>query len=744
MINVSQDFRDQLKNGNRNYVTDVDITLADETELHFDNTNLKGFTIEESVSDDNRLTALGAAVINQLEITIDNASEEYSEYDFTGAKIDAKVGIVTPQYTYTAYNSVGPADVVSFYPPFSAPLRSCTVSITDAQSEIMIDASELTSITLPGTVYAGTVDLVSGTLRVTATSQSDPGALPIGTYQITPQALTAFEGANVLWSSSGQTTVEFYTEREDAGSTPEYVDCGTYTVDEYVFRGGTITLTALDNMYKLDKVYTTNLIYPTTIQQVVNEICSACDIILATQAFPHRTYQVPAPVTDDMTYREVLSWCAQICGCFASFNRRGSLEFKWFDQAALATYDTADENSTPEVLGLFPLTSVYTQDVSGDDVIISGVQINVRTSEGVEGFLEGSEGYILILENNGFITTENAEEIAEWLGNQVIGLTYRKASVSAASDPTIQAGDVGYVVDRQERRFPVLITKTVFSVGRRQSLVSAAETPSKAKSTRFSESVKNYVEAVKLVEQEKSDRLVAEEALAEAIESSGGMYETRVQEESGGYTYYLHNKPTLLQSDVQMRVTDEAVGVSPDGGLTWYGLTVDGQFVVDKISTIGLDADYIYTGTIDARRIAITNLPAEQIVYDEDRTLVDAMNDLDASLTGKINQAEATLGSEVQNTRALINALNADVNPLLQSMTVDPVDGLKMSAIGSESAVQIVNDRINFLVGSQVAAYLSALGFHFDRGILTTSLSIGPYMWVYDENSGHLRLIIRN
>ena len=69
--------------------------------LSFTKDNLISLSIEDAVSQDNKFTALGGAVINKATITIDNSSENYSTYDFKGATVTIKIGLQignSPEY----------------------------------------------------------------------------------------------------------------------------------------------------------------------------------------------------------------------------------------------------------------------------------------------------------------------------------------------------------------------------------------------------------------------------------------------------------------------------------------------------------------------------------------------------------------------------------------------------------------------------------------------------------------------
>ena len=123
----------------------------------------------------------------------------------------------------------------------------------------------------------------------------------------------------------------------------EKIKKGKFIVDEATYDDSLITLNCFDNMIMLDKEVDASLFnYPMTLRNIVTTICSACNVLLAasSQEFPHYSFQIPsAPDIDACTYRELLSWVAQIAGCYARFNTDGNLELKWYDFDALNSID---------------------------------------------------------------------------------------------------------------------------------------------------------------------------------------------------------------------------------------------------------------------------------------------------------------------------------------------------------------------------------------------------------------------
>ena len=77
-----------------------------------------------------------------------------------------------------------------------------------------------------------------------------------------------------------------------------------------------------------------------------------------------------------------------------------------------------------------------------------------------------------------------------------------------------------------------------------------------------------------------------------------GIYETAERQDDGSFIYYAHDKPILAESQIIWRKTRDAFAVSYDGGQTWHGMTAEGNIVAQILTVIGINADWITTGTL--------------------------------------------------------------------------------------------------------------------------------------------------
>lgn len=406
----------------------------------------------------------------------------------------------------------------------------------------------------------------------------------------------------------------------------EIITKGVYIVNETSYQDPLITLECYDNMWRFEKPYAlSNTTYPATLATIIREACSECDVTLGTATFPYSTTVIASRPGDQVTYREVVSWCAQIAGCFARCNRNGALELKWYDVNAFAY------GNNPAKIN--QITAIFKPDLCLDKISITGVRITVKTESGSSDalriFTTGEEGYVIALADNPFITEDNAATIIDWLGTQLIGLEFWKVRLSHLATPVIEAGDALTFWDRSGKQYDTLVTKTVFRPGERQITSCSAQDPARNSVTRYSEATKTYIQLRELIHDEKTDREQAYDELSRRINSTTGLY-TTVETGVSGTIYYMHNKPLLAESDVIWKMTSEAWAVSTDGGTTWNaGVTVDGTVIAQIMSTIGLDFDWGVGG-----QLVIRDTTGNETFFADAETGVVRINATAFSLSG--------------------------------------------------------------------------------------------------------------
>lgn len=358
-----------------------------------------------------------------------------------------------------------------------------------------------------------------------------------------------------------------------------------------------INLTLLDNMSKFDRDYAdVKTIFPATRNQIVRDICSVCGVTLQTVKFDHDDFIIQSrPDNEALTCRQMLAWVAQI-GCqWAKCDEYGRLCIDWY------------KDISSEANNLINIKSITNMSVDLEDVVITGVKVteyieNPSEDNPVKTYMYGKEGYVLSIAENKLITENTGNTIASIIGEKCVGMRFRPFSLNCITDISIEAGDAVKVTDRKGNVYLSYATNVKLQPGNHESISCGAESAERNSAKQYSILTQVEVAARKNIQKEKTEREKALEELAGRLENSPGVFTTVETDTGGGKIYYLHNKPKLSDSDMVWKMTAEAWAVSTDGGKTWNaGMTVDGDTIVRILNAVGVNADWIETGSITVR-----------------------------------------------------------------------------------------------------------------------------------------------
>jgi hypothetical protein len=485
-------------------------------------------------------------------------------------------------------------------------------------------------------------DIMMGTAAFSTGTSSDGsfdiGAAIIGRFDV---SLNNMDGRFDAYDFTGATIVPFIgVELPD--DTVEWLRKGVFNVEQPASYGGTIALSALDNLVFLERPYSdVSTAYPATLTKIVSDICAACGVTLLNQDFANGSYSVATRPDDaTLTCLDVLSYAAQASGNFAGCDTLGRLALGWYDTTAFedegwldggsfdastphATGDDADGGdfsdydggddadggsfSTPRFAHVHAIAQ---ETICTDDVVVTGVRVTAQDevkSDGMRGddgesSLYGSAGYVVSVEGNPLILFGKASAVAAQVGPRVVGMRFRPFDLSAVGDPTVEAGDPVVITDRAQNRYLSYLTSLTYKVGEYAALSCGAETPSRNSAAFYSAITRAVVESRKAIKAETTARKQAVEALQLALSTATGIYKTEQTQQDGSTIYYMHDKPTLAASTIVWKLTAEALAVSGDGGSTYpYGLDVSGNAILNRIYAVGIDADYLTTGALSVK-----------------------------------------------------------------------------------------------------------------------------------------------
>lgn len=609
MRKLSNRWKEKVKNGmDVQYLKYADITLTDGTVLNLTSANLwqNGMEFEDSVSNDSSFD-IGSAIINVLNLSINNFDGEYSDYDFEGAEVICYVGLQIE--------------------------NEDTSELLDSAGEQILDSTGDTII-----VHKNAVIEKTRICTVTVIEQ------------------------------------------------PE---------DETV----TIDLTCEDNMRKFDRNYSdSKLKYPATRGQIVRDACEVCGVTLQTLNFYRDDYIVQNRPNDEaLTFRQVLQWVAQI-GCqWMRCDEYGRLCVNWYgfvneeeltvdELGVLKTQDGSNVNlnfsnsdgalsadngtllendgilrlfATDEKGNISEIETTYGFTPHHTDVVITGVKVteySESSSDNPQTYMVGTEGYVLGISGNKLIRVGDGQTIASMIAEKCVGMRFRPFESECPTDVALEAGDSLIIVDRNGKIYTSLLTTTTLKPGSGQKIACNAKSAAKNSSTRYSQATQAFVAAKNMVKQEKTEREKALEEFGKRIDSATGVYTTVELQENGSKIFYLHDKPTLAESQAIWKMTSEAWGVSTDGGHTWNGgMTVDGDTIVRILNAVGVNATWINTGAItvkDANENILfqVDMDTKTVVIDPDVLIIGNM-----TLSEKLENMDENIASAKNMTFQLSN-----------------------------------------------------------------------------------------
>ena len=157
--------------------------------------------------------------------------------------------------------------------------------------------------------------------------------------------------------------------------------------------------------------------------------------------------------------------------------------------------------------------------------------------------------------------------------------------------------DMARIVDRKGNAFTTVLTDVAFTFGGRTALSNSAEAAARNASRYPTPETKVLQAARQLVAAERTVWEAAVAALNERLAKASGMYGTRQVQPDGSSIWYLHDKPTLGESQAVMKLTGDAIGFSTDGGKSYpFGFAVTGEMVMGVIRSEGISADWVKVG----------------------------------------------------------------------------------------------------------------------------------------------------
>jgi hypothetical protein len=463
----------------------------------------------------------------------------------------------------------------------------------------------------------------------------------------------------------------------------EKIECGYFTVTKPETYGQTVIVAAVDDMYRADKAFYSDLIFPVSASELFIEMCEHCGIQPGNTLFRNNDFTIKEkPSGSDLTFRAVFGYLAMLAAGNARISRQGTLEifsydFSVFDQEGVHIQELRNFNSLK---------------IGTEDVVITGIRMKVKgkTAEEDQTFLCGKEGYLIEVENP--LVAGQEQQLVDSIGQKLIGVHLRDFSGDHIAYPLAEFMDPVYVEDRKGRKYPSVLTDIDFTFFGITTLKNSAVSAIRNSSKFSSGASKTYEETRDLITKEREARDTAIENLARKLESSSGLYCTKDEQPDGSTIYYMHDKAKLSESMIIWKMTAEAIGISTDGGKTYpTGIDATGMAILNKIYAIGIDAKHINAGELNAAIVKIKNLHLQDISDDKGVTLDATLNGITADVSSKYTE----LDGKISNNSASIKLLPDSITSTVKTTYIDPLTtrmenaeaSIKINEQGIESKV---------------------------------------------------------
>nr|DAP60777.1 MAG TPA: Putative tail protein [Caudoviricetes sp.] len=391
----------------------------------------------------------------------------------------------------------------------------------------------------------------------------------------------------------------------------ETIRRGTFIVSKKPATSDEINLTLLDYMSKAETDYNTNLIFPCSAREVLEDACQQTGIVLGDATFKNADYQVQKK-PENTTFRAVIGMVAALAGGNARIDENDNLRIITFDDGAdTITLETVpwydingntildiDSNEIETILerkGFKPnFINNLTYDV--DDVVVTGVKYANDETE----YKYGTDGYVITIDNK--LLTGNEQVGVDLIGKELVGMRLRPFSCDSIAIGYATFGDRITFSDIKGNIYYSYLTDVDFAFSGSTSFSCNAKSMEDIDAD-YPDSMQVEVDNIKKDSEKKITAYDAKlKQMNELAANTLGFYYTEEIQADGSTVSYRHDKPTLTDSKVIYKTGVDGFFLSVDGGRTWKaGFDSNGDAVLNILYAIGIQSDWINTRGFTAK-----------------------------------------------------------------------------------------------------------------------------------------------
>lgn len=210
------------------------------------------------------------------------------------------------------------------------------------------------------------------------------------------------------------------------------VPMGVFIVDSVPKRQEKLTITALDRMVLFDRyVDWTGYTFPMTAAAMVQAICTTCGVTLSSSVdlttLPNYSYSISAsPASEDMTWRQILSWLCEIMGVNAYMDWNGELRLGWYT----ASGETFDDSL------------LISGEIAESELSVTGVKIVLGGTE----FVAGDSGSAITISGN-LLLADNLQTVVDNIYTAIGNTVYAPFTATTLPMVHLYPGDTITYVD---------------------------------------------------------------------------------------------------------------------------------------------------------------------------------------------------------------------------------------------------------------------------------------------------------
>lgn len=425
----------------------------------------------------------------------------------------------------------------------------------------------------------------------------------------------------------------------------EWIPLGVFDIDSVKYSGTAAEIVAYDFLGRADRTLPA-VTCPVTLENLLRTVCSHCGIPWNGDRFLHENYVVSS-LPQTATCRDVISYIAQMAGCYARMTRDGTLTLGWYGHGNMPPWgaedwvdggmfvemtsgdeadggdffsyaDTDFDGGQNDKRGLCRI--LHPKSVKGDPPLtITGIRYVEKDAEEIEtdenggeiirtvpgqSYLCGTEDYVFDLSDNPLLSHDIPDVLAA-IGNRLIGDSFSPLTLSCMSTPALEAGDIVTAADRRGHIYTAFVNRLEYRFGAPLTLSCETQSAAEVKAVRYS-AVSRLAQRLRTDTNEKINAYQQRvQALNNLVLNAMGVYKSVVQNDDGSVTYYTHDKPTLEASSYISCETAGGFAYTNsgwnNGAPVWqYGMTADGNIICRVLSAVGIVADWIQAGRIQS------------------------------------------------------------------------------------------------------------------------------------------------